>query len=140
MGRPKKYNTKEEELEARRLASKLWYQKNKDKKVVAKCSFQYEECSDVRNHIGGTYCQYHSNIMHKSNKYNISPLEVLKMYEVDTCKICDEYMYKKCIDHDHATGKVRGMICQNCNVLLGHAKDDIDILQKCIKYLNESNK
>ncbi|MCP4264318.1 MAG: hypothetical protein GY777_01860 [Candidatus Brocadiaceae bacterium] len=140
MGRPKKYNTKEEELEARRLASRLWYQKNKDKKVVAKCSFQYKECSDVRNHISGTYCQYHSNIMHKSNKYNISPLEVLKMYKVDTCKICDEYMYKKCIDHDHATGKVRGMICQNCNVLLGHAKDDIDILQKCIKYLNESNK
>ena len=140
MGRPKKYKTKEDELEARRLASKLWYQKNKDKKVVAKCSFQYEECSNVRNHIGGTYCQYHSNIMHKSNKYNISPLDVLKMYKVDTCEICNNYMDKKCIDHDHITGKVRGMICQNCNVLLGHAKDNTDILQKCIKYLNESNK
>ena len=61
--------------------------------------------------------------MHKSNKYNISPLEVLKMHEVNACEICDEYMNKKCIDHDHVTGKDRGMICQDCNVLLAHAKD-----------------
>jgi hypothetical protein len=140
MGRPKKYKSKEEELQARRVASKLWYQKNKNKKVTAKCSFQYEQCHELRNHMGGTYCQHHANIMHKSSKYSLSPLEVLKMYETENCNICSNKMDKKCIDHDHLTGKVRGIVCQNCNIVLGHAKDNVDILNKCIKYLNESNK
>ncbi len=40
------------------------------------------------------------------------------------------------LDHDHRTGKIRGFICGSCNKILGYAKDDIDILIGCIRYLN----
>ena len=42
------------------------------------------------------------------------------------------------IDHNHSTGKIRGLLCSSCNVGLGHFKDDIETLAKAITYLVES--
>lgn len=39
------------------------------------------------------------------------------------------------IDHCHSTGKVRGVVCQPCNLALGHVKDDVAHLEKLIGYL-----
>jgi hypothetical protein len=39
------------------------------------------------------------------------------------------------VDHNHKTGKIRGLLCSNCNHILGKAKDNIIILQKLIEYL-----
>ncbi len=42
-----------------------------------------------------------------------------------------------CADHDHATNTPRAILCKRCNLLLGNAKDDPDILMKAIAYLNQ---
>jgi len=42
------------------------------------------------------------------------------------------------VDHDHTTGKVRGLLCTNCNVLLGMSKDSIEVLAKAISYLDRN--
>ena len=40
------------------------------------------------------------------------------------------------VDHDHATGDVRGLLCRPCNSLLGHARDKVEFFRRCIAYLN----
>lgn len=39
------------------------------------------------------------------------------------------------VDHDHKTGKIRGLLCSSCNFALGHVKEDVDTLGKLIAYL-----
>lgn len=46
--------------------------------------------------------------------------------------------YKLAIDHDHKTGKIRGVLCFPCNKALGFMEDDIERLKNAIKYLGLS--
>jgi Recombination endonuclease VII len=53
------------------------------------------------------------------------------------CEMCQENsQVVLCMDHDHITGKIRGMLCHPCNLLLGHARDSQRILVAGIDYLN----
>jgi hypothetical protein len=42
------------------------------------------------------------------------------------------------IDHDHITGKVRGLLCQPCNVGIGMLQDNLEIVKKAESYLANS--
>jgi len=42
---------------------------------------------------------------------------------------------KICVDHDHKTGKLRGFLCNNCNLGIGYAKDNPALLRKWADYL-----
>jgi hypothetical protein len=89
--------------------------------------------------------QYHYNLR---SCYNLTHDELMFMYESQNkqCKICGD-VYEKVskhgglhIDHCHSSGKVRGLLCARCNVLLGTCKDDIVILQEAINYLQSQKK
>lgn len=41
------------------------------------------------------------------------------------------------VDHCHETNKIRGLLCTNCNTMIGKAKDDISVLEAAINYLKE---
>lgn len=66
-----------------------------------------------------------------------SEYEELLLIHGSTCSLCLEDKPKLVIDHDHATGKVRGLICHKCNNGLGAFRDDVELLQKAIRYLKE---
>lgn len=67
------------------------------------------------------------------NKYN----EMLKEQNYN-CKICNYPHHldrNLCVDHCHITGKIRGLLCRNCNLALGNFKDNVNNLLKAIEYL-----
>lgn len=53
------------------------------------------------------------------------------------CAICGDDGSSLLIDHDHLTGEVRGLLCMDCNFMLGNAHDDIRILHRGIMYLKK---
>lgn len=57
-----------------------------------------------------------------------------------SCKICGTHesnlKRKLFVDHCHETGRVRGLLCQYCNTMLGNAKDNVLVLQAAISYLS----
>ena len=57
----------------------------------------------------------------------------------NSCSICkkhkDEFTYYLVVDHCHTTGKIRGLLCSDCNFMLGRAKDNINTLLKGVSYL-----
>lgn len=59
------------------------------------------------------------------------------------CIICErhqiEFKRKLAIDHDHVTGKVRGLLCQGCNQGLGFFKDNVQLMKKAILYIEEKS-
>jgi len=58
------------------------------------------------------------------------------------CAICGERPKKTrrlAFDHDHKTGKMRGLLCGRCNMVLGSINEDTEILKKMIAYLEKWN-
>lgn len=56
------------------------------------------------------------------------------------CAIClkkekDCQQKTLCVDHDHKTGEVRGLLCHGCNTGIGRMEDNIETLKNAIKYL-----
>ena len=55
------------------------------------------------------------------------------------CKICGDHYPKLLIDHCHDSQAVRGLLCNYCNTVLGMSRDRIDILNRAILYLKDTN-
>lgn len=74
--------------------------------------------------------------------YGITPEEYDKMLREQggTCAICrgTESVGRLAVDHCHSTGKVRGLLCTNCNQAIGKLKDDAQLLRNAINYLEVS--
>ena len=51
------------------------------------------------------------------------------------CAICGKAVEKLHVDHCHTTGRVRGLLCTQCNVMLGMAQDNPDTLRAGAEYL-----
>ena len=58
------------------------------------------------------------------------------------CAICGksalDQKQRMCVDHNHETGQIRGLLCTHCNKALGGFEDDIDILLSAVSYLKNS--
>lgn len=41
------------------------------------------------------------------------------------------------VDHNHMTGKIRGLLCTSCNLILGHSNDNPSVLFSAVEYLHK---
>ena len=80
------------------------------------------------------------------NKYNLTEqeLEHIANTQGNQCAICStpasELKRGLFIDHDHKTGKVRGLLCHSCNLGLGNFLDDTERLNSAIVYIQSQTK
>ena len=115
-GRKTIYHTEEEKRVANNARSKKWRDNNME---------QYKSITKNQR-----LKQYGITL----DDYNIM------LFEQDgCCKICNRHhtSFKNplSVDHCHSTLKVRGLLCHSCNTILGHSRDDINILKSAINYL-----
>ena len=74
-------------------------------------------------------------------RYRMKIAEYERLYarQRGKCAICCEPYPELFIDHDHATGGVRGLLCRRCNIALGFLKDSPERCIRASKYLIKSN-
>lgn len=76
----------------------------------------------------------------KERRYGITQEQFDQMLldQNNKCKICSNNFKNSKdthIDHCHSTNKVRGLLCNGCNMALGQFEDNTDIMSMAIKYL-----
>lgn len=75
--------------------------------------------------------------------YNITFEEYMKMFidQGEVCAICKEKCKTKkmlSVDHNHETKKVRGLLCNRCNVSLGLLRENIALIKRAVEYLEQN--
>lgn len=75
-------------------------------------------------------------------RYGITPEQYWALYEAQggSCYICRRATGKVrrlAVDHDHATGWVRGLLCKPCNSILAHLRDDTLAAYRVFSYLQD---
>jgi protein-arginine kinase activator protein McsA len=71
-------------------------------------------------------------------KLTVEQYDALHFLQGGKCSICQNPIINLHVDHDHKTGKVRGLLCNNCNTGLGSLRDSLEILKSAVKYLESS--
>lgn len=71
------------------------------------------------------------------SKYGLTPEDYRELLAAQNgkCAICQQEAKHYAVDHDHVTGQVRGLLCDTCNVGLGHFRDDVGRLMSAAAYL-----
>jgi len=108
-----------------RKTKRAYYLRNKEDMMVKSRAYKRRNPGKIRQYF-------------LKAKYRLTPEEVAAMIEErkGCCEICGTYQGDKLhVDHNHATGKVRGMLCRRCNNGLGMFGDDEELLNKARSYL-----
>ena len=103
---------------------KLWVLKNKDK------SRKFQRQQHLKEH------------------YQLSLVDFDNLLKAQTgkCAICQRDIFHRgdrvasdtaCVDHDHKTGRVRGLLCTNCNGGIGRLKDSEEIILSALAYIRK---
>lgn len=95
--------------------------------------YRCHPCHALENHYRRVKCNFG---LTRDDYDNLSKSQDEK------CAICGEkeLFRRLSVDHDHKTGKVRGLLCFDCNTALGKFKDDVEMLKKAISYLQPDPK
>ncbi len=114
-----------------------YYEKNKDL-ISARSRLYYEKNREK--------VLKQSRERYLKTKYNLDSQQYFDLIKQQNncCAICNKPEHRLLktgdikplsVDHNHETGVVRALLCNDCNALLGFAKEDIGVLENAIKYI-----
>ena len=118
-------------------------------KICIKCGKEYPPTSEYFYRDSKTldllnaYCKSCSRDSSFKSRYNITTEEYNDKFKEQEgkCEICGKHQKDLdralCVDHNHDTGKNRGLLCSNCNSMLGFALDKTSILINGSKYIQK---
>jgi len=145
-------------LERYRACDKARYAANREKVRIRvnayrathreeKRAYDIAHREEEKLHHGIYYAAHKKELKakHRLYKHGLSQIafEELLNKQGGGCAICGKVNWNgrgPCIDHGHITGKIRGILCFNCNVALGMIGDDPKIARSIIDYLNSEMK
>ena len=135
----KKHATEEERREAASAASLRWHYRNRAKVNAAKKA-KWAAMTVEERIVRAAY--YRDRDLQRNFGLTSAQWDVLFFAQGRKCACCYSFEpgSKKGwhVDHCHTTGKIRGILCQRCNLALAHSKEDIVRLQALIEYLRKS--
>ena len=125
---------------------KLYYQKNKEKLIKKAVEWRNKNRGRVNRKRRELYKLCPDRVVsdwrrrnYKRFNLTIEKYQALFESQKGLCAICSvyhkDYGKRLSIDHNHKTGKIRGVLCHSCNTSLGGFKDSVEILNKAIEYL-----
>lgn len=81
----------------------------------------------------------HTRMYNRKSKYGLTMARWEEMWERQQgkCGVCGEEMTRKqaCVDHNHKTRRVRDLLCNSCNSMIGFCKENEERLRMGIEYL-----
>lgn len=124
---------------------KAYRESHKEQKRESNREYYLNHKDQQAEHYQNNKDQVREYNLNKRYNLTLEEYELLLEDQSYQCPICKcnlkELDTKKIhVDHDHETKVVRGVLCNYCNVGLGHFKDDAKLLQSAINYLTESIK
>jgi len=119
-----------------------FYRQRKDATLKSSYSYECKECTVER--VKKNHDPSRARQLHLKRKYGLTFAEFDKMLteQNNSCAICSTPVAggksnRFMVDHDHKTGRVRGLLCKSCNIALGEVKDDLTTLKNMINYLSK---
>ena len=82
-------------------------------------------------------CDTNRRYLSRLKRFGLTPdvyAEMVKQQD-NKCLICQKIPSRLCVDHSHTTGKVRALLCNECNAGLGRFQDNVQFLQNAIEYI-----
>lgn len=126
--------------EAGRVWRRKWREKNRDK-LNAERRGNGKILGYMREYNSRPAVKERTQQTKRLKRYGVTPCQFRDRLaeQGGRCAVCG-HGKPNCVrawhtDHDHLTGKFRGVLCHHCNVLLGYAKENIAILSSAISYL-----
>ena len=82
-------------------------------------------------------CKSCFRIYQRARNYGLSEehFRVLLESQNYECAICGKPDRSLVVDHNHTTGKVRGLLCNSCNTGIGLLQDSVEVLRRAEGYL-----
>ena len=126
-----------------KILNKEYTERNYDQILATKRNYQKNNSEELleKHRIYNANNQDKILAKHLKHKYKMSLKEYKDLLELQSgvCAICggtneDKRLF---VDHNHTSGKVRGLLCKKCNSAIGLFRDDIGILNEAISYLKE---